>query len=183
MCHPPQNRYAHRGWAVPGCTAGAVASCGDDEENPVAYGSRPGYTSATMPKPNGISLTVTVLWVLLVLSVVVAVASPGRMPATLQGGAMVAMAKTIALVGALISAAIGAVVIVFYSKGENWARWVVMVMSVLYIIGMLLNLRMWALIPTKVVFSALQALFGAYLLWFLNTPPIKDWFEKKQTAV
>jgi hypothetical protein len=135
-----------------------------------------------MPKPNGFALTVTALWVLLVLSVVVAVAVPNPAAAAMQTGAFLAMAKTIAVVGALVSAAIGAVIIVFYSKGENWARWVVMILSVLYIVGLLLNLRLWALIPGKVVFSAVQAVFGLYLLWFLNTPPVKDWFEKKPTV-
>ncbi|SEG37689.1 hypothetical protein SAMN05421819_2768 [Bryocella elongata] len=130
-----------------------------------------------MPKPNGFSLTVIVLWVLLALSVVVTVAMP--MPAVAQGGALFAMAKGIAVISALIGAAIGAVIIFFYSKGENWARWVIMVMSALYIIGLLLNLHYWALIPGKVVFSAVQAVFGGYLLWFLNTPEVKGWFEKK----
>jgi len=140
----------------------------------------PRYTSATMPKPNGFSLTVIVLWVLLALSVVVAVAMPAS--AATQSGALLAMAKTIVIVSSLIGAAVGAVIILFYSKGENWARWVIMVMSVLYIIGLLLNLHYWALIPGKVVFSAVQAVFGGYLLWYLNTPPVKGWFEKKLLA-
>ena len=135
-----------------------------------------------MPKPNGFPLTVTVLWVLLVASLLLNIFAPAPPPSTLASGAILAMAKTIAIVGGLIGAAIGAVIIVFYSKGENWARWVIMVVSALYIVGFLITLIHWSLFPAKTVLSAVQAVFAAYLLWFLNTPPVKGWFEKKLLA-
>jgi hypothetical protein len=133
-----------------------------------------------MPKPNGFSLTVIVLWVFLALSVIMQIAAP--MPPAGQAGAFMAMAKGIAVIATLVSAAIGAVIILFYSKGENWARWVIMVFSVLYILGFFITLMHWSLYPAKTVFSAVQAVFGGYLLWFLNTPPVKGWFEKKLLA-
>jgi hypothetical protein len=78
---------------------------------------------------------------------------------------------------------IGFVFIWFYWQGKNWARISVLIVSAFCI----LNLRSWNSLtsnpylrttPTQ-VFLASRALLGVVLLFWLNTRPVREFFQSK----
>jgi hypothetical protein len=87
-------------------------------------------------------------------------------------------------------ACVGFLFVWFYWKGRNWARVSVMVVSGLSI----WNLRMWdvpvnlalhypALLVTPFrVWLVYKALLGAVLLYYLNTPELRQFFTGKRTG-
>jgi hypothetical protein len=135
-----------------------------------------------MPKPAGFQLTVILLWFFAIAGVVVAFIPMAAVPAGLTAQSA-AFAGRLQAPSAVIGALIAAVFIVFYSKGENWARWVIMVASVFYLIGGFVAIKMLSISPPKAYLSFAEALFAIYLLYYLNTAPVKAWFERKKLAV
>jgi hypothetical protein len=79
---------------------------------------------------------------------------------------------------------IGYVVLWFYWLGRNWARWVVLVeclqcfWNLRYLVHR--NPHATAFEPVMIVAEAAIAI---YLVWYLNTPSVRAWFQDpKQTA-
>ena len=72
-------------------------------------------------------------------------------------------------------AALSFVVIFFFWRRHNWARWVVLAASVVALANMLL-------LPTTHVLGqvliVIEALFGAWLLYWLNTPRVASLFAR-----
>lgn len=70
---------------------------------------------------------------------------------------------------------IGYVVLWFYWKGNNWARWLVLLTSALAVI----NLSEWTRSGTMVqIMIALEAPLGIFLLYWLNTTTAREFFDK-----
>jgi hypothetical protein len=67
-------------------------------------------------------------------------------------------------------------VIWFYWNGYRWARLVVLLVSLVA----LWNLTSWMRVTTFIsVVIALQVAMGLFLLYWLNTPPVKTYFAEK----
>src|SRR5258706_247449 len=67
----------------------------------------------------------------------------------------------------------------FYWKGRNWARWLVMLTSLIA----LSNIRLWSSYgPVPRVMIALEAVLGTFLLYWLNTRPVRTYFAKTKIA-
>ena len=73
-------------------------------------------------------------------------------------------------------AGISFVVIFFFWRRHNWARWAVQAVSVISLANLLL-------LPTVNVLGqiliVIEALFGGWLLYWLNTEPVTDLFRRR----
>jgi hypothetical protein len=82
---------------------------------------------------------------------------------------------------ALIS--IGYVVLWFYWLGRNWARWLVMIEC----LQCFWNLKYLYNHPNPLApriespMIVLEAILALYLIWYLNTPTIRRWFQSNRT--
>lgn len=72
------------------------------------------------------------------------------------------------------------IVVWFYWNGYNWARILVMLVS----LAALWNLISWMHVTAFVrVVIALKAALGLFLLYWLNTLPIKKYFDPRPTTL
>jgi hypothetical protein len=69
----------------------------------------------------------------------------------------------------------------FYWKGQNWARWVAMLLCCLCLLE-LFNLDHEHTLG-KVFSTLYDTGLAIFLLWFVNTPPIRRWFLRRTTSV
>jgi hypothetical protein len=69
----------------------------------------------------------------------------------------------------------------FYWTGHNWARMLVLIYSLLCVIPVRLVHHHWVLVRFSWI-AAGQALLAIYLLWYLNTRPIRAWFAGSPDA-
>jgi hypothetical protein len=110
-----------------------------------------------MSKPTG----VTVSALLMMLSLVA-----GLVMSYIQGDkSVIFWAVIIAL----------SVIIYFYWTAHNWARMLVLIYSLLCVIPVRLIHHQWVLVRFSWI-TAGQTLLAIYLLWYLNTRPIRAWF-------
>lgn len=139
------------------------------------------YTSAIMQRPSGVTLTAALMAVLTLVGLVVAFIMP--LPIVPTGTAVPSsLFTTFAHVGGIIGAIISAVFIFLYWQGYSWMRWVVMIYSIFPIIGLVRIKTAFATYPLSGVESLVSALLAVYLLWYLNTPPVKAWFDSPKTS-
>ena len=85
------------------------------------------------------------------------------------------------LVFALVVIAVSYAVLWRFWQGRNWARWLVMITSVIA----LSNLAFVAAGPSwplRIVLAA-EALLGLFLLYWLNTKPVRAYFTPAGHAV
>lgn len=71
------------------------------------------------------------------------------------------------------------VVIWFYWRGRNWARWFVLITSLIA----LSNLMYWSsygLLPRLMI--GLEAVLAVFLLYWLNTSEVKSYFKGRKVA-
>ena len=82
--------------------------------------------------------------------------------------------------GYAVYAAVSFVVIWFLWQGRNWARWLVIAGSLLALSN-LLNLGSWNSVQQVLV--VVEAVFGAWLLYWLNTEKVARFFQRGDTVV
>jgi hypothetical protein len=82
--------------------------------------------------------------------------------------------------GYAVYAAISFVVIWFLWQGRNWARWLVIAGSLLALSN-LLNFGDWY--PMQQVVVVIEAAFGAWLLYWLNTKRVARFFVRGGTVL
>jgi len=64
-------------------------------------------------------------------------------------------------------------------RGQNWARWIHLLASAIAVVDLLrLGGRMS---PLQRGVWAVEGAFGAYLLWWLNSAPVKAYFTRSPT--
>jgi hypothetical protein len=70
----------------------------------------------------------------------------------------------------------------FYWRGRNWARISVMLCSMLAIVNVLAwnSAKPGTIALPRHAMIASDAVLGAFLLYWLNTPPIRNWFRNEQ---
>jgi membrane protein insertase Oxa1/YidC/SpoIIIJ len=66
----------------------------------------------------------------------------------------------------------------FYWYGHNWARLIVLINSVVRMLLLPWAHQQWALRP--MLYDA-NIVLAIYLLWYLNTQPIREWFNQRST--
>ena len=72
---------------------------------------------------------------------------------------------------------IGYFVLWFYLQGRNWARWLVMIECLQCFWNIKYLFHPNPLSPRiEPVMIASEAILAAYLIWYLNTPPVRMWF-------
>lgn len=77
----------------------------------------------------------------------------------------------------LLIALIGFVIIRYFWKGRNWARWVVMIQAALAVLNPLIEAS--SRIATGMyLYMMAQAAFGLFLLFWLNRPEVRAWFQR-----
>jgi hypothetical protein len=135
-----------------------------------------------MQKPTGITVT-TVLMVLFLISG--AVLTFGRpMPAVPNSPVSSSAIAAFAHIGFAVYAVIALVCIWFYYSGKEWARWVIMIVSVLELLSLISIAKTFATSHAVGANAIAQALLAAFLLYYLNTEPIRAWFSREEpTAV
>jgi hypothetical protein len=80
---------------------------------------------------------------------------------------------TVSVVGTLFIIVAGYIVLWFYWKGRNWARWLVMATSLIA----LWNLEFWPSVGwVGRITIAVEALLAVFLLYWLNTRPVRTYF-------
>ena len=82
--------------------------------------------------------------------------------------------------GYVAYAAVSFVVIWFFWQGRNWARWLVIAGSLLALSN-LLNFGSWNSVQQVLV--VVEAVFGAWLLYWLNTEKVARFFRRGGTVV
>jgi hypothetical protein len=130
-----------------------------------------------MQRPSGVTLTAALMAVLTIVSVVAVFTMP-LPPLPTSSAVSTSLIGTMARGGGIFAAVISAVFIFLYWKGFSWMRWVVMIYSIFPIIGLKAAL---ALYPLSGIASIVSALLGVFLIWYLNTAPVKAWFESPKT--
>jgi len=87
----------------------------------------------------------------------------------------VVIAVHVALVGLLVGQC---VVLLYYWFGRSWARWFVLAGCIFYITGLREIMARWRQhhsVPS-VALTIGSAVLAIYLLWYLHTRDVRDWF-------
>ncbi len=87
------------------------------------------------------------------------------------------MMSTILHVGVIVSTTIGLVFVFLYWKGFSWMRWVVMVYCLFPLVSLLKLSTTMQASHINGVDCILNALLAIFLLYYLNTAPVKTWFD------
>jgi len=138
-----------------------------------------------MHKPSSINLTAGLMALFIVLNLVSSytMAIP-PMPANMAAnpmvtpGLMASMAHGMAIFGAIIAA----ICVFFYWKGHEWARWVVMIDAVIVLLSLIGIHKTFTTSYLGGYVAIAKAVLAIYLLWNLNTAPIKAWFRMPKTG-
>lgn len=76
-----------------------------------------------------------------------------------------------------IAVVLGAIVLWWYWKGLSWARWIVLLES----FWCLWSLKYLAhATPVEVLMVVIEALLAVFFLVYLNTKPVRAWFQGTQ---
>ena len=135
-----------------------------------------------MQKPTGITVTTVLMCLFLVIGVVITFGRPLPIPS--NAAASPSMIATFVHVGVVVYTLIAAVCIWFYWSGQEWARWVVMIDCLLVFISLRNIGKAWATSHLNAEVTICQVLLAIFLLYYLNTAPIRAWFSSKgATAV
>jgi hypothetical protein len=138
-----------------------------------------------MQKPSSIDLTTGLMALFIALGLVSTfnMALP-PMPANVAANPMVtpqliaSMTHGMAIFGALIAA----ICVFFYWKGHEWARWLVMIDCVLVLLGLFGLHKNFATSHFSGFLSLAKIILAIYLLWNLNTAPVKAWFKMPKSG-
>jgi hypothetical protein len=137
-----------------------------------------------MQRPSSINLTSGLMVLFIILGVYAAFRTPIVMPPNMNQTATPISPATLSMfvhVMALIGAVIAAVFVLFYWLGHEWARWAAMIYSGWIILMMFSFMKTWQLSHFNGTLMLSRVVVGIFLLWHLNTAPIKAWFKMPKT--
>jgi len=135
-----------------------------------------------MQKPTGITVTTVLMILFLISGAVLTFHAP--IPAMPNSDVSSSTIAAFAHIGFAVYAVIALVCIWFYYSGKEWARWVVMIVSVLELLGLISIAKTFAASHLSGANAIAKALLAIFLLYYLNTAPIRAWFSRKEpTAV
>ena len=135
-----------------------------------------------MQKPTGITVTTVLMVLFLIIGAVLTFHAP--IPTVPNSPISSSTISTFAHAAFALYAIIALVCIWFYYSGHEWARWVVMIVSVLDLLGLISIAKTFAASHLSGADAIAKAVLAIFLLYYLNTPPIRAWFSHKEpTAV
>lgn len=85
------------------------------------------------------------------------------------------------VVAALLFILCGYIVLWYYWQGKNWARILVLLTSVLAIFNVSKILRPYSSAVLYNSFLVVEAALGVFLLYWLNTKDVRNWFMRRPT--
>jgi len=133
-----------------------------------------------MNKPSSIDLTAGLMAVFLVLGIVSTyLMGPVPLPPNLASNPMMnaGTLTTITHFMAIFFSLIAAICVFFYWKGHEWARWIVMIDAVFVLLALFGIAKTFNASHMNGFIALCKALLAIYLLWYLNTAPVKAWFK------
>jgi hypothetical protein len=76
------------------------------------------------------------------------------------------------------------VAVLYYWLGRSWARWLVLFGCIFYLVGLKDLASQWRLHHSVMNASLTigSAALAVYLLWYLHTGEVRDWFARSMTA-
>jgi hypothetical protein len=127
-----------------------------------------------MQKPTGITVSTLLMAVFLVVGAVTAIIAP--MPAMPQTPMSPSALTGLIHIAVIFFTFFGAVCVFFYSKGQNWARWLVMIDCLFTFVNLIHLHKTWQVSPLGGANLTGQGLLAIFLFYYLNTAPIRAWF-------
>ena len=85
------------------------------------------------------------------------------------------------VVSALFFILCGYIVLWYYWQGKNWARILVLLTSVLAVFNVATILRPYGSAVLYNSFILVEAALGVFLLYWLNTKDVRNWFTRRRT--
>ena len=133
-----------------------------------------------MQKPTGITISTLLMVLFLISGAVLTFGQP--LPAMPNSAIPSSTIAAFAHIAFAVYAVIALVCSWFYYSGKEWARWVVMIVSVLVLLGLINIVKTFAASHLSGADAIAKDLFAVFLLYYLNTPPIRAWFSHKETT-
>jgi hypothetical protein len=137
-----------------------------------------------MQRPSSINLTAGLMVLLVAIGLYSALTFPIVMPPSMSQTATPINLSTLAAIVhgiAICFSLIALIFVLFYWLGHEWARWAVMIYSVWTILHLFKFSKNWQTSHLVAELMIADALLGIFLLWHLNTVPIKAWFKGPKT--
>jgi hypothetical protein len=134
-----------------------------------------GTLAVTMKKPTGITISTLLMCLFLIIGVITTFTRTVPVPAT---GGPVSTAGMAGIIHgfAIVFTIFAAVCVYFYWTGKDWARWLVMIDCVLNFFSLTHLVKTWNFSHLSALVSIGQVILSIFLLWYLNTTPIRAWF-------
>jgi hypothetical protein len=132
-----------------------------------------------MEKPLGITVSTLLMSLFLVVGIIMLFASPLH-PAPTRTVSPEMIVKFAYIFG-LAFTVLAAVCVYFYWTGQEWARRLVMIDSVLTLFQLFHISKAFQTAPANGVLSLSEIILAVFLLWYLNTAAIRTWFVARKT--
>jgi len=131
-----------------------------------------------MKRPKGIEIT-TALMVLSLLIWIVQVAMAWASMPGIHATPKVSLEEGRAIFRGIevFAALIAVLVLIFYSKGREWARTLVLLDCAVHLYALRYLHHYWQIRPTIAVVTLFNAMFALFLLWYLFQPEVRAWFK------
>jgi hypothetical protein len=131
-----------------------------------------------MNPPSAVRITTALMFLSILLGIAVAFTQP--LPATPTSATIPSSSlMMIVHVGIVVISLLEAVFVFFYYKGQNWARWLVMLDSLYQLILLIRVGKAWSISHISGSLVIANALLAIYLLYYLNSVEAKRYFMPK----
>jgi len=124
-----------------------------------------------MQRPSGVTYTAAVMVLTTILGII------GNLTGTLPPQMM----ATFVHASAFVSAIIGGIFIFLYWKGYSWVRWAVMIYCLVPLASLITIKNIFAISPINGVSVVINVVLAIFLLYYLNTAPVRVWFNSPKT--
>jgi hypothetical protein len=84
------------------------------------------------------------------------------------------------IIGLIANVAVFCLIIFFYRRGFNWARWFVFIISALSLLEVTTLNRPVSMLAHGL--TLLDVAMAIFLFWYLNTAPVRAWFRIRREA-
>lgn len=138
-----------------------------------------------MQRPIGVTLTAILMVVNIFLDVALPFISPTVTMTNERSGGPALSTVLIALHIALAALiAFQFIVVLYYWLGRFWARWFVLVGCIYYLVGLKDLISQWHLHHSYATAGLTlgSAALALYLIWYLHTADVRDWFARSTIA-
>ena len=139
-----------------------------------------------MQRPIGVTITAILMVVNIFVDILLSLLSPTVVLPNAGSHGPTFSSWVIVLHIALVIMVVGqCVVVVYYWLGRSWARWLVVVGCLFYLIGLKDLVPQWHKHHSYLTAGLTigSAILAVYLLWYLHTSKILGWFTRSTIAV